>query len=229
MKAGTAPSTPSWQSQDVRVPGRWERSRQPLMVGVPRRERMVVQEGCDAVCSTHSGPGEFYPSCWINRHGVPRYYPGLATLTGMEGIPAQTEALATLLQQAPHGDRSVKDSFNCIDLQTFGFTPLFSAEWLWATALGTVGHVSAEPLVQTRNPVCPWSCRWRACRRWHTGCRGRRNWHVQPLRVPGCCRGRFARLGRVRRCGLPRIAARRLRDHRTLENLGPARRQAVGP
>ena len=61
------------------------------------------------------------------------------TLTGMEGVPAQTEALARLLQQAPHDSRSVKDSFNCLDLQAFGFTPLFSAEWLWAAALGTIG------------------------------------------------------------------------------------------
>ena len=99
---------------------------------------------CDAVCSTHSGPGEFHPSCWLNRHGVPRYYPDLVTLTGMEGVPAQTKALAALLQQTPHHSRSVKDSFNCLDLQAFGFTPLFSAEWLWATVLGTVGQEEAE-------------------------------------------------------------------------------------
>jgi len=94
---------------------------------------------CDAVCSTHSGLGEFHPSCWLNRHGAPRYYPDLVTLTGMEGVPAQTEALARLLQQAPRDSRSVKDSFNCLDLQAFGFTPLFNAEWLWAAALGTIG------------------------------------------------------------------------------------------
>lgn len=101
---------------------------------------------CDAVCSTHSGPGEFYPSCWLNRHGVPRYYPDLVTLTGVEGVPAQTKALATLLQQSLRRSRSVKDSFNCLDLQAFGFKPLFSAKWLWAAALGTLGREAAEEI-----------------------------------------------------------------------------------
>ena len=94
---------------------------------------------CDAVCSTHSGPGEFYPSCWLNRHGAPEYYPDLVTLTGAADITLQTEALVTLMHDASGRSLAVKDSFNCLGLLAFGFTPLFSAEWLSTAALGTFG------------------------------------------------------------------------------------------
>jgi len=120
---------------------------------------------CDAVRSTYSGPGEFHPSSWLNRHGVPQYYPDLVTLTGMEGVSAQTEALATLLQQAPHDSRSVKDSFNCLDLQAFGFTQLFSAEWLWAAALGTIGLKESEDVkwvgITDDADLARWEQAWR--------------------------------------------------------------------
>ena len=94
---------------------------------------------CDAVCSTHSGPGEFYPSCWLNRHGAPEYYPDLVTLTGAADITLQTEALVTLMHDASGRSLAVKDSFNCLGLLAFGFTPLFSAEWLSTAAFGTFG------------------------------------------------------------------------------------------
>ena len=99
---------------------------------------------CDAVCATHFGPGAFSESHWLNRHGVPPYYPDLITLTGVEDVSVQVEALATLLQQAPHNTCFVKDSFNCLDLQAFGFTSLFSAEWLLAPALGTEGYKESK-------------------------------------------------------------------------------------
>jgi hypothetical protein len=94
---------------------------------------------CDDICSTHSGPGEFHPSCWLNRHGVPEYYPDLVTLTGAADIALQIEALATLIHDASGKSLAVKDSFNCLGLLAFGFTPLFSADWLSAAALGTFG------------------------------------------------------------------------------------------
>jgi hypothetical protein len=120
---------------------------------------------CDAVCSTHSGPGEFHPSYWLNRHGVPEYYPDLVTLTGAMDIALQTEALATLIHDASGKSLSVKDSFNCLGLMDFGFTPLFEAEWLSASALGTIGLHESEDVQWVRitgdADLARWEQAWR--------------------------------------------------------------------
>lgn len=98
---------------------------------------------CDAVCSTHSGPGEFAPDHWLNRHGVPEYYPDFVTLTGAVDAGRQTDALAALVRDAPDRSLSVKDSFDCLDLSTLGFASLFDAEWLLAPDPEALG--SEEP------------------------------------------------------------------------------------
>ena len=90
---------------------------------------------CDAICSTHSGPGEFAPGYWLTRHGAPEYYPDLVTLTGAPDMARQKDALGLLLQAAPSGSLWVKDSFDCLDIGTLGFTPLFDAEWFCASEL----------------------------------------------------------------------------------------------
>lgn len=91
---------------------------------------------CDAVCSTHSGPGEFAPGYWLTRHGAPEYYPDLVTLTGASDMARQVDALAAMVRAAPGRSLSVKDSFGCLDLGPLGFAPLFDAEWLVATESG---------------------------------------------------------------------------------------------
>ena len=120
---------------------------------------------CDAVCSTHSGPGEFYPSCWLNRHGAPEYYPDLVTLTGAADITLQTEALVTLMHDASGRSLAVKDSFNCLGLLAFGFTPLFSAEWLSTAALGTFGLNESKDVQWARitgdADLARWEQAWR--------------------------------------------------------------------
>jgi hypothetical protein len=120
---------------------------------------------CDAVCSTHSGPGEFHPSCWLNRRGVPEYYPDLVTLTGAADIALQTEALGTLIQEASRKSLSVKDSFNCLDLRAFGFAPLFSAEWLSAAVLGTIGLEESQDVywapISVDADLARWEQEWR--------------------------------------------------------------------
>ena len=94
---------------------------------------------CDAVCSTHSGPGEFASDHWLTRHGAPEYYPDLVTLTGAAAMKQQVDALTALMRAAPGRSLSVKDSFGCLDLGVFGFKPLFDAEWLFASELKISG------------------------------------------------------------------------------------------
>jgi hypothetical protein len=82
---------------------------------------------CDAVCSTHNGPGEFRRTHWLNRLGAPRYYPDLVTLTGSMDAPLQIEAISELVASSPR-DWFVKDSFCCLELHKLGFELLFEAE-----------------------------------------------------------------------------------------------------
>jgi len=90
---------------------------------------------CDAICSTHSGPGEFAPGYWLTRHGAPEYYPDLITLTGAPDMARQVDALSEILRAAPGRSLSVKDSFGCLDIGTLGFAPLFDAKWFCASEL----------------------------------------------------------------------------------------------
>jgi hypothetical protein len=85
---------------------------------------------CDKVCAARDGPGEFHETLWLNRHGVPRYYPDVVTLTDAGSAAAQTEAIAALIQSPCQSEWTVKDSFRCLDLSRQGFLPLFDAEWL---------------------------------------------------------------------------------------------------
>jgi hypothetical protein len=120
---------------------------------------------CDAVCATHFGPGEFHASHWLNRHGVPQFYPDFVTLSGPADSASQTEALTGLI--AAEGARSlhVKDSFDCLRLQPLGFRPLFRAEWLSASALGSIGRREAEDVrwvgVRDEPDLARWERAWR--------------------------------------------------------------------
>ena len=89
---------------------------------------------CDAVCATHGGAGEFHEDLWIQRRGAPRYYPDVVTLRGAESAAAQTAAISALVRAHPNRAWAVKDSFRALDLRGLGFTPLFDAQWICATA-----------------------------------------------------------------------------------------------
>ena len=103
---------------------------------------------CDVVCSTHQGRGEFYEDLWINRFGVPRYYPDVVTLIGAEAASAQTLAISALIRPALRRGWAVKDSFQSLDLHDYGFTLLFDAEWIGAT--------SGAPLARTASHKLQW-------------------------------------------------------------------------
>lgn len=120
---------------------------------------------CDAVCATHFGPGEFHPSHWLNRHGVPQFYPDFVTLSGAADSAPQMEALTGLIETAGVRGLFVKDSFDCLRLQPLGFRPLFDAEWLWASALGSVGRQEADGVrwaeVADDRDLARWERAWR--------------------------------------------------------------------
>jgi hypothetical protein len=86
---------------------------------------------CDAVCRAHGIPGEFYPQLWLNQAHVPAYYPNLVTLSGESGAEEQLLAIQSLVEDSALASFAVKDSFNTLDLTSFGFHPLFEATWLW--------------------------------------------------------------------------------------------------
>ena len=120
---------------------------------------------CDAVCTTHSGPGEFAPDHWLNCHGVPEYYPDLVTLTGATDVAQQIAALATLMRNASGRSLSVKDSFNCLNLGALGFAPLFDAQWLLAFKLRTHGSGKADDVrwvsINNDADLARWEQAWR--------------------------------------------------------------------
>lgn len=120
---------------------------------------------CDAVCATHFGPGEFHPSHWLNRHGVPRFYPDFVTLSGPADSALQMEALTGLIEAAGARSLFVKDSFDGLRLQPLGFQPLFGAEWLWADVLGSVGRQEAAQVrwadVTDDRDLARWERTWR--------------------------------------------------------------------
>lgn len=121
---------------------------------------------CDAVCSTHFGPGEFSKSHWLNRRGVPRYYPDLVTLTGFRDAPIQTKVISNLVASSSRYGWAIKDSFRCLELHELGFEPLFDAEWLSAIVLGSNAQQISEDLqwarVTNETDLVRWKKAWSA-------------------------------------------------------------------
>lgn len=121
---------------------------------------------CDAVCSTHSGPGQFAPAYWLTRHGAPEYYPDLVTLTGAQDTVQQLDALGTMMRARPGRSLSVKDSFGCLDIGALGFVPLFDAEWLLASKLDPPLSRAAESAhwlaIECDAGLTHWEQAWRS-------------------------------------------------------------------
>lgn len=107
---------------------------------------------CDAVCRAHGCPGEFLDGLWLNRVGTPRFYPDAVTLAGPRAAPSQMSAVSALLERSRDRTFAVKDSFSCLDLNPWGFKPIFEAEW-----------ISCSPLA-VRMEALPERYRWRKVR-----------------------------------------------------------------
>jgi hypothetical protein len=79
---------------------------------------------CDAVCRAHGVPTSWRPDWWAAHRRSPRFSPDGITLR-----PGATfETVAGSL--AAGAGSSVKDSWADLDLEPYGFTPLFDACWI---------------------------------------------------------------------------------------------------
>lgn len=119
---------------------------------------------CDAVCRAHGGDTMLTEHVWFNRVSSPPFYPNVDTLTP-DGVPAQLDAIRTLLAtNLPHG-WGVKDSFCTLDLAPLGFNRLFEAEWLWR---------KPEPVLENPLPDVTWTILQTHAElvRWEKGWRG---------------------------------------------------------
>ena len=117
---------------------------------------------CDAVCSTHAGPGEFRRELWINPRGAPLFYPDVITLLGAEAAMTQRLAIETLVRADAGKSLAVKDSFQTLDLRDLGFAPLFDAHWIVANDREPA---SGSPLrsrrVEDKSALEAWEAAWR--------------------------------------------------------------------
>jgi hypothetical protein len=120
---------------------------------------------CDAVCRAHDRPGEFHGTLWLTRLGAPRFYPDAVTLSGVESAPAQIETIAALVGSTREREWAVKDSFQSLELNSFGFEPLFDAEWVAMSPPppDQKGHPAAEfrsASVTSKAGLIAWEQAW---------------------------------------------------------------------
>ena len=113
----------------------------------------------------HGAPGEFGPSFWLNAGNVPPFYPNLVTTS-----PADPDDHHSVVEHliAATGGRivSAKDSFQRLDLATFGFAKLFDAQWS-AVLAGSLRRSQTDPgdsgeWLDTESAVRAWEAAWRA-------------------------------------------------------------------
>ncbi|RTL65079.1 MAG: hypothetical protein EKK41_20665 [Hyphomicrobiales bacterium] len=118
---------------------------------------------CDAICRAHELPGEFHDGYWLTRRGTPRFYPDVVTTAGAEAAPAQIAAITDLVHSNRQRDWFVKDSFNCLRLETLGFRPLLDAEWIVASSAGpdTASQPAQPPaVVRDEAALRAWELSW---------------------------------------------------------------------
>ena len=95
---------------------------------------------CDTICRSHNVPGVFHEMFWVNWQQTPLYYPNLVTLSPTARLDPHQNALAALLTAKRDHSVSIKDSFAVLDLTSFGFYPLFQAQWLFRPASAGLAH-----------------------------------------------------------------------------------------
>jgi hypothetical protein len=79
---------------------------------------------CDAVCRVHGVPTSWQADWWAARRRSPRFYPDAITLR-----PGAAFATVAGSLEAGRGS-AIKDSWADLDLEPYGFTPLFDAHWI---------------------------------------------------------------------------------------------------
>jgi len=119
---------------------------------------------CHTVCRAHGIPGEFQNHLWLNRHRVPRFYPNIVTLSGVEGLAEQQAAIQALIAEGKLDSFAVKDSFCTLDLAPLGFHLLFEATWLWRapTPLESIAEMNGIQWANVQQPaeLAHWETAW---------------------------------------------------------------------
>jgi hypothetical protein len=119
---------------------------------------------CDAVCRAHGVPGRFHDTYWINHGNVPPYTSKLITLAPADR-EQQLAAVQALLDAEPKSYFSVKDAFQCLELDLLGFQVLFQAIWIYREPGARLPAGRDEQLVWSavREPdeLADWERAWR--------------------------------------------------------------------
>jgi hypothetical protein len=119
-----------------------------------RQERLTAAtqnnvDWCEALCALHGAASERHPTHWIQRGAVPPYMSNLVTLAGPSHEREQIAAIESLIAADPARCFSVKDAFQCLDLDRLGFHVLFHATWLFFAA--------STPSPDPAPDACEWS------------------------------------------------------------------------
>jgi hypothetical protein len=112
---------------------------------------------CDVVCRSHGIDGRFASDAWTSPRRTPPFYPDVVTLEPSV-IP---DGILGRIDMASAG-ASVKDSFACLDLASWGFEIVHEADWI---ALGSVTEAGGDPdrawtLVRTSDELAAWTGAW---------------------------------------------------------------------
>ena len=84
----------------------------------------------ESMCSVHGIRYTSRQQYWLSTEAMPPFHSNLVTTSGPEDRHAQREAAASLRAELGPGCWSVKDSYNCLKLESLGFSLLFKAQWV---------------------------------------------------------------------------------------------------
>jgi len=107
---------------------------------------------CDLICSTHGIETQFLPNVWLTKSLVPKYYPNLITL--------KPESKAEDISTIPLDHFSVKDSFGKLNLQSQGFSKLFTASWICLENNSKTQNTHSWKQISSDQELSVWEDAW---------------------------------------------------------------------
>lgn len=112
---------------------------------------------CAAVCRSHDIPNSLSTAAWCSARRTPPYYPDAVTLRP-DATPA--DILPKIDTASPMC--SIKDSFATLDLTSYGFVELFTAQWIHRPAGLPAPAASALRTTQvtTATQLRDWQAAW---------------------------------------------------------------------
>jgi len=115
---------------------------------------------CRAIARSHGIESHQGQDVWYCSEVMPPFYPNLVTLEPMTRVPREVDRLATML---PSG-WGLKDSFASLELASYGFTLLLTAEWFVrepaAWTARTIVPPDAVQAANTESALSAWVDAW---------------------------------------------------------------------